>query len=94
MAPHKTLGVFGHAEFSARGPRPRFRAILMIFGGSKILEKNPGQANYSDASVLGAPQSTGGLLAPRTPLEEGFRPDGTSRIPPHGGWFDRKTIEK
>ena len=51
IALDKTLGVFGHAEFSARGPRPRFRAILMIFGGSKILEKSPGRANYSDALV-------------------------------------------
>ena len=52
IAPDQTLGGFGLAEFSARVPRPRFQAILMIFGGSKILEKNPGQANYSDASVL------------------------------------------
>ena len=54
MAPDKTLGVFGHAEFSARGPRTRFRAILMIFCGSKILETSPGQANYSEL-LLGPP---------------------------------------
>ena len=39
MAPDKTLGVFGHAELSARGPRHRFQPILMILRGSKILEK-------------------------------------------------------
>ena len=36
MAPDKTLGVFGHAEFSARGPRPRFQPILMILRGRKF----------------------------------------------------------
>ena len=50
-ASEKTPGGFGHAEFSARDPRPRFRAILMIFGGSKILEKSPGRANYLEAPV-------------------------------------------
>ena len=31
---------FGHAEFSARGPRPRFRAMLMMFGrGANMLGK-------------------------------------------------------
>ena len=32
MAPDKTLGVFGHAEFSARGPRPRFQPIRPLRG--------------------------------------------------------------
>ena len=40
-------GVFGHAQFSARGPRPHFQTILIIFWGSKLLEKSPGQADYS-----------------------------------------------
>ena len=35
MAPDKTLGVFGNAKFSARGPRPRFQHMLMILGGRK-----------------------------------------------------------
>ena len=30
-------GRFGHASFSARGPRPRFRANLMNLAGSRIL---------------------------------------------------------
>ena len=34
-APDKTLGVFGNAKFSARGPRPRFQHMLMILGGRK-----------------------------------------------------------
>ena len=35
MAPDKTLGVFGNAKFSARGPRPRAQHMLMILGGRK-----------------------------------------------------------
>ena len=37
-----TPGAFGHAEFSARGPRHRFQAILKIFEGSTIWGKFPG----------------------------------------------------
>ena len=39
----------GHAEFSARGPINRM--LLLILDGSNTLEKNPGQANYSEARV-------------------------------------------
>ena len=55
-------GGFGHAEFSARGPRSCFQAILMIFLRGRKFRKEPGSGQ-----LLGSPSTH------RRSLQEGRR---------------------